>query len=85
MRKVTTMDVKVLGTGCSKCKSLEKATKLAADELNLDASIEKIEDIQQIMEYGVLQTPGLVINGNVVLSGRVPKIKELKKILTQNN
>lgn len=78
------MDIKVLGTGCARCKLLEKATKQAVDELNLNASIEKVEDIQKIMEYGILSTPGLVINGNVVLSGQVPKVSDLKDILKQN-
>ncbi len=78
------MEIKVLGTGCTKCKSLEKITQQAIAELNLNASIEKVEDIQKIMEYGIMRTPGLVINGNVVLSGQIPKINELKDILTQN-
>ena len=78
------MQIKVLGTGCARCKSLEKLTRQAAEELNLDAEIEKVEDIQKIMEYGILHTPGLVIDGNVVLSGQVPKINELKDILTKN-
>ena len=78
------MKIKVLGTGCAKCKSLEKATKQAVKELNLNATIEKVEDIQKIMEYGIMSTPGLVINGKVVLSGKLPKNDELKNILTQN-
>ena len=82
--KVTQMKIKVLGTGCARCKSLESSTKQAAEELGLNATIEKVEDIQKIMEYGIMSTPGLVINEKVVLSGQVPKIDELKKILTQN-
>ncbi len=78
------MEIKVLGTGCAKCKSLEKATKQAIDELNINASVEKVEDIQEIMEYGVMSTPGLVINGKVVLSGKLPKVDELKEIISQN-
>lgn len=78
------MEIKVLGTGCAKCKSLEAYTKQSLKELNIEASVEKVEDIQKIMEYGVMRTPGLVINGKVVLSGQVPKITELKNILTQN-
>lgn len=78
------MDIKVLGTGCSKCKSLENAVRQVADDLKLDVAIEKVEDIQKIMEYGIMRTPGLVINGKVVLSGQVPKINQLKEILTQN-
>ena len=78
------MEIKVLGTGCANCRSLEKTTQLIVDELNLEASIEKVEDIQKIMEYGILRTPGLVIDGKVVLSGKVPKKEELKQILTEN-
>lgn len=78
------MYIKVLGTGCANCKALEKATRQATEELNLDAVIEKVEDIQKIMEYGIMRTPGLVINDKIVLSGKVPNVKELKKILTQN-
>jgi len=77
------MEIKILGTGCSRCKALEKTTLEAVSELNLDASIEKVEDIQKIMEYGIMSTPGLVIDGKVVLSGRLPKIDELKEILTR--
>jgi small redox-active disulfide protein 2 len=78
------MKIKVLGTGCSKCKSLEVLTRQAIEELNLNASVEKVEDIQEIMEYGVMRTPALVIDGKVVLSGQLPKINELKDLLTKN-
>ncbi len=78
------MEIKVLGTGCAKCKSLEKLTRKAVEELNLDASIEKVEDIQKIMEYAVMRTPALVINEKVVMSGQLPKVSELKELLTQN-
>lgn len=82
--KVVEMEIKVLGTGCAKCKSLEKLTKQVVDELSLNASIEKVEDIQKIMEYGIMSTPGLIINDKIVLSGKLPKKKELKEILNQN-
>ena len=78
------MKIKVLGTGCARCKSLEKITIKAVDELNLDATVEKVEDIQKIMEYAVMRTPALVINEKVVLIGQVPKIDELKELLTNN-
>ena len=78
------MEIKVLGTGCARCKSLEKVTTKAVEELNLDATVEKVEDIQKIMEYAVMRTPALVINEKVVLSGQVPKIAELKELLTNN-
>lgn len=75
------MEIKVLGTGCAKCKTLERITREAVEELNLDATIEKVEDIQKIMEFGVMFTPALVIDGQVTFSGKVPKLKEMKKIL----
>ena len=78
------MEIKVLGAGCPKCRALEKATQDAAAELGLEASIVKEEDIMKIMEYGIMRTPGLVINEKVVASGRVPSSDELKQILTQN-
>ena len=79
------MEIKVLGTGCARCKSLEKNTRKAVEELNLDATVEKVEDIQKIMEYAVMRTPALVINEKVVMSGQVPKVSEIKELLTNNN
>lgn len=78
------MEIKVLGTGCKNCKTLEEATRKAVAELNLDANIEKVEDLQKIMEYGVMRTPGLVLNGKVIMSGRVPNVNEIKELLTSN-
>jgi small redox-active disulfide protein 2 len=77
------MEIKILGTGCPKCRELEKATKNAVAELNLSATVTKEEDIMKIMEYGIMRTPGLVIDGKVVLSGRLPSEKELKDYLTK--
>lgn len=77
------MEIKILGTGCSKCKTLEKATREAVKELGIDANIEKEEDIMKIMEFGVMNTPALVIEGKVVTSGRVPNEKDLKSLLTK--
>lgn len=81
--KLTKMDIKVLGTGCPKCKALEKAVTNSISELNIEANVNKVEDIMEIMQFGVMQTPALVINGKVVLSGRLPNEKELKSLLTQ--
>jgi len=78
------MKIKVLGTGCARCKSLEKVTRKAVEEMNLDASVEKVEDIQEIMEYAVMRTPALVIDEQVVLSGQVPKMDQIKDLLTKN-
>ena len=79
------MEIKVLGTGCAKCKSLEKVTRKAVDELNLDATVTKVEDIQKIMEYSVMRTPALVIDEKVVLSGQLPKVAELKELISNNS
>lgn len=78
------MEIKVLGTGCARCKSLEKITRKAVAELNLDAKVEKVEDIQKIMEYAVMRTPALVINEKVVLSGQVPNVSQIKDLLNNN-
>ena len=82
--KPVEMEIKVLGTGCKKCKTLEQTTRQAVEELGVNAAIEKVEDIQKIMEYGVMQTPGLVVNGKVVLTGKVPKVAEVKLLITEN-
>ena len=79
----TTKDIKILGTGCSNCKTLEKMTLQAIEELKLDAKVTKIEDIVEIMQFGVMTTPALVMDGKVVLKGKVPSITELKQILTK--
>jgi small redox-active disulfide protein 2 len=78
------MEIKVLGTGCPRCKTLEKEVINSLAELDVAANVSKVEDIVKIMEYGILHTPGLVINGKVVISGRVPSRKELKNLITQN-
>jgi small redox-active disulfide protein 2 len=78
------MEIKILGTGCPKCKTLEKVTRQAVDELGIKATIEKVEDIVKIMTYNVMHTPVLVINGKVVLKGVVPTVQQVKDILTNN-
>jgi len=83
--RISKMEIVVLGTGCPKCKTLEKATREAVAELNIEANVSKEEDIMKIMAYGILSTPGLVINDKVVVSGRVPSSDEIKKLISQNN
>ena len=77
------MEIKVLGTGCKKCNELENATREAVAELGINATIEKEEDIMKIMEYGVNRTPALVVDGKVVVSGRVPNKEQLKELLSK--
>jgi len=79
------MDIKILGTGCPKCKTLEKLTREAVGDLGIEANITKEEDIIKIMGFGVLHTPGLVINNKVVMSGRLPSLSEIKNSITENN
>lgn len=73
--------IEVLGTGCPKCRKLEDLTRKAASELGLECEIVKVSDIDRIVDYGVLMTPGLVVDGKVVCSGRLPALDELKKLL----
>ncbi|MVX66321.1 thioredoxin family protein [Clostridium chromiireducens] len=75
------MIIKILGTGCSNCKRLEENAKKAVEELGLDATIEKVTDIKDIMKYGIMKTPGLVVDEKVKVSGRVPTSEEIKKYL----
>ena len=75
------MEIKVLGTGCANCKNLEAATRKAVEELGIEATVIKEEDIMKIMGYGIMRTPGLVIDEKVVLSGRVPSVSEIKEII----
>ncbi|MFO7843125.1 MAG: thioredoxin family protein [Bacteroidales bacterium] len=78
------MEIKVLGTGCPKCKKLEQITRDVVTEMNVDATISKVEDITKIMEYGVMLTPALVINEKVVFSGQLPSANEIKEQITKN-
>jgi small redox-active disulfide protein 2 len=78
------MEIKVLGPGCAKCKTLEKMVTDKVNGLGIAATVVKEEDIVKIMSYGILSTPGLVINGKVVLSGRLPSDQELTDLLNKN-
>lgn len=74
------MIIKVLGTGCKKCKTLEENTKEAVQLAGIEATVEKVEDFQQIIAYGVMNTPALVIDEKVVSKGKVLKAKEIVKL-----
>ena len=75
-------DVKILGTGCPKCKQTTSMVEKAVQELGLtDVTIEKVEDIMKIMEYNVMSTPAVVIDGEIKIKGRVPSVNELKELL----
>ena len=71
----------ILGSGCSNCEKLEKLTKQGLSHLGIEAQVEKVEDLQKIMSYGVMSTPALVINGVVKLVGKVPNKARIIDIL----
>jgi len=78
------MEIKVLGPGCANCNKLEDATRKAVEKAGLDATIEKVSDLQEIMGYGVMSTPALVVNGELRLAGRVPSVDDLVALLQRS-
>lgn len=76
------MEIKILGPGCPKCKTLERLTNEVVQQNGIEATVTKVEDIVAIMNYGIMTTPALVVNEKVVLKGRIPSVEELKKLLT---
>jgi len=75
--------IKILGTGCSKCKQTTAIVSDVVKENNIDAIIEKVEDIMEIMKYNVMSTPAIVVDENIVIKGRVPSKSEIIKILNK--
>jgi small redox-active disulfide protein 2 len=78
------MKIEILGTGCTKCKALEEAAKQAVAKSGKFAQIEKVEDIMKIMDYGVMSTPALVIDGKVLSSGKLLSIAEIVDLIQAN-
>ena len=76
------MNIKILGPGCARCHQLEKTTRAVVKELGIDASIEEIKDMMKIVQYPILTTPALVINEELVCSGRVPTRAEVAQLIT---
>ncbi|BAH08261.1 thioredoxin family protein [Clostridium kluyveri] len=75
------MEIKILGTGCSNCKKLEANAKEAVKELDVEAKITKVEDIKDIMKYGIMRTPAIVINEKVKMFGKICNVDEIKKYI----
>jgi small redox-active disulfide protein 2 len=73
--------IQILGSGCPKCKKLQEITEQAAKDMGIDYEIEKVTDINDIMNFGVMMTPGLVVDGVVKMSGKLPGLEEVKKML----
>ena len=76
------MKIKILGSGCANCVNLEKAAKQAVSDLDIDATFEKVTDYADIAGYGIMRTPGLVVDEQVLVSGRVPKAAEIAQLLS---
>lgn len=79
------LEIKVLGTGCARCKELERMCFDVAAENNITADIQKVTELKDIMSYGIMQTPGLVINGVVKLSGKLPTSSALLQWMKEND
>lgn len=77
------MDIKVLGPGCKKCQALEEEVREVVEEMGIEAKIEKVTDLKEITNYNIFITPGLVVNGRVVVSGHIPRRDEIKKWLQE--
>lgn len=75
--------IKVLGTGCATCKQLETLVRKAVEETGMEAAIEKVEDMQDIVSYNVMSTPALVVDEEVRISGRLPSIEEIKAAIAR--
>jgi small redox-active disulfide protein 2 len=73
--------IQILGTGCARCRDLTANAEKAVQELGIEAHIEKVTEIQDIIKFQILMTPGLVINGQVKAAGRVPSVEEIKQLL----
>ena len=85
MKKTYNMEIKILGAGCAKCKSLEKVTREVVEKNGIQATIIKVEDITEIMKYHIIATPALVVNENVEAKGYVPSAAEILQILKKYN
>jgi small redox-active disulfide protein 2 len=75
------MKIEILGTGCAKCRATEKVVKKAVEELGIQAEVVKVEDLQDIINRGVMMTPAVVVDGKVRIEGHQPSVEEVKKII----
>ena len=75
------MKIEVLGMGCAKCAKLEENARAAVAALGLEATVEHVKDMDRILDYGVMITPGLVVDGKVVASGKVPSSEDIQKLI----
>ena len=78
------MKLQILGTGCSRCKTLTARVEEAVNDLGISADIEKVEDIEEIVKFGVMSTPALALDGKVLFVGRVPTSREIGELINSN-
>jgi small redox-active disulfide protein 2 len=78
------MNIKILGSGCTNCKNLEANTRRALEDLGLEAEIDHVLDAVEIVSWGVMSTPALVVDDTVVVSGRVPSSEQIEELITAN-
>lgn len=79
------MNIKILGTGCPNCQKLEANTKQALEALKIETVVEKITEIQDIMSYGIMSTPALVVDDTVLVAGMIPSVEQIKEALENHN
>ena len=72
------MTIKILGSGCANCEKVESLARQAVEELGVQADFEKVKDIEKILDYGIVRTPGLVINEQVMVAGKIPSLDQIK-------
>jgi small redox-active disulfide protein 2 len=82
LRRYYMKKVQILGTGCPKCKKLFEAAQQVIKDNKIDAEVTKVEDINEIMKFGIMMTPALAVDGEVKVVGRVPKIEEIKAMIS---
>ena len=75
------LKIEILGTGCAKCKATEKVVKKVVEEIGKKVEVVKIEDLQEIVDRGVMMTPAVIVDGEVKIVGHVPSVDEIKKLL----
>lgn len=80
---VEEMKIQILGTGCAKCKKMAEVAEKAAKELGIDYEMEKITQIVDIMQFGVMSTPGLAVDGKVLVAGKVPTDEKMRELLSR--
>lgn len=78
------MEIKVLGSGCAKCNQLEQVARAAVDKLGIEADVKHVTDIGEIVRSGVMMTPALMVDGEVKIAGRVPKVDEVVALLRKS-